>query len=148
MTTQEIKEYFKQIRKEQSELMHLIEMRRREELSLLPKGITYDGDRVQSTPEDTLSKTAAKIVDIQQEIDSSILGLRKRKAEAESYISKLECSNEREVMRWYYMDNDCGKLLSWQQVAEKMGYTEKHVLKLHGTALLNLSKELKKVDTK
>lgn len=142
MTTTEVKEYFRQIRKEQSEIMHLIEMSRREELSLLPKGISYDSDKVQSSPEDTLCTKASKIADLQKEIDKSIVRLKEKRAKAESYIGRLESSNEREVMRWYYIDNDFGKLLSWQQVAEKMGYTEKYVLKVHGTALLSLSKIL------
>ena len=46
MTASEVKEYFKEIRKEQQEVNHLAQMIRKEEIELLPKAIAYDKDRM------------------------------------------------------------------------------------------------------
>ena len=46
MTVKEIKEFFRQIRREQGEINHLGRMIKQEELLLLPKAIVYDKDKV------------------------------------------------------------------------------------------------------
>ena len=141
MKVEDVKVYFRQIRKEQNEINHLREMIEHEELLLLPKAITYDKDRVQVSPEDILAKCAAEISDINDEMGRSIVKLYHRKAEAESYISQLDDSDEREVLRWYYLSSTPeGKLLLWDAVAEKMNKEIRTIFRIHGHALRNLSK--------
>lgn len=145
MTTGVIKEYFRQIRREQLEIIHLAEMIEHEELTLLPKAVTYDKDRVQISPEDILARSAAEIVEMQEELGRSILILKRKKAKAESMIIQLENSDEREVMRYYYLDSIDGKLLKWDDVADKMHREKRQIFRIHGNALSNLSKILKDV---
>lgn len=142
MTTGEIKDYFRQIRKEQLEIVHLVDMIEREELSLLPKAVTYDKDRVQITPEDILAKSAAQVVQMQEELGRSIASLKIKKAKAETLIRKLDSSDEREVMRYYYLDFTRQGLLKWEDVAQKMHLDKRQVFRIHGNALSNLSKDV------
>lgn len=140
-TVNEVKEYFRQIRKEQLEIIHLGKMIEREELTLLPKAIRYDTDKVQLSPDDILARSAAEIADMKEELQRSIVVLKEKKAKAESVLMNLDNSDEREVMRWYYMDSDGSRLLKWEDVAEKMNYNKRWVLKIHGRALSNLTKK-------
>ena len=145
MTPGAIKEYFRQIRREQLEILHLAEMIKHEELTLLPKAVTYDKDKVQVSPEDILARSAAEIVEMQEELGRSILILKRKKARAESMIIQLESSDEREVMRYYYLDSLDGRLLKWDDVATKMHREKRQIFRIHGNALNNLSKVLKDV---
>lgn len=137
----EAKDYFRQIRKEQLEIFHLSSMIEREELTLLPKGLRYDTDKVQVSPEDILARSAAEIADMKKELCRSIWTLKEKKAMAENRLMELDNSDEREVMRWYYLDSDGSRLLKWEDVADKMNYNKRWVLKIHGRALANLTKK-------
>ncbi|EOS68104.1 hypothetical protein C817_05911, partial [Dorea sp. 5-2] len=48
-------------------------------------------------------------------------------------ISQLENENERDVLFYRYI-----KAKSWWEIAQVMGYTERHVTRLHGNALGHL----------
>ena len=139
MTTKEVKEYFRQIRHEQYEINHLAEMIKSEELTLLPSAIRYDKEKVQTSPEDILAKSVAKINTLEQELALSMSNLKLRRARAEAMLSKLESSDEREVMRWYYMSIDGRNLYTWDDVAARMAYTKRWILKIHGNAIRNLA---------
>lgn len=101
MTVNEIKDFFRKIRKEQNEIAHLSAMIKSEELALLPKAIVYDKDKVQVSPEDRFSEVCAKISDMQEELGRSIVRLKEKQVQAELMIRKLEDPDEREVLRWY-----------------------------------------------
>lgn len=139
MTKEEIKQYFLQIRKEQYEIHHLKAMINNMELGLLPSGIRYDKDKVQTSPSDAMSSVIAKALDMQRELENSISNLQERQIKAEKMIQALDNSDEREVMRYYYMDLEDGKPLTWEQVGIRMNYYKRHVLRIHGRAIYNLS---------
>ena len=139
MKTIEVKEMFRAIRKEHKEIVHLSEMIRSEESLLLPQGIRYDKDRVQVSPEDKFSEICAKISDMQEELGRSIVKLKTKQMNAERMIMGLDNTDEREVMRWYYMTVEDGKTLTWEEVAAHMNFDKRHVLRLHGNALIHIS---------
>ena len=122
--------------------MHLAEMIEHEELTLLPKAIVYDKDKVQTSPEDILARSAAEIVEMQEELRLSIAKLKSKKAGGEAMIMGLDSSDEREVMRYYYLDSIQGKPLKWDEVAEKMHRDKRQIFRIHGNALSNLSKNV------
>lgn len=108
---------------------------------LLPQAIRYDKDKVQTTPSDKMSEIVAKVADMQKELGKSIYQLRKRQLQAENLIRKLDNANERELMRWYYLCYDDGKPYTFVMVAEKMGYSDRHVKRVHGSAILHLAEK-------
>lgn len=140
MKVQEIKQFFKDIRKEQAEIQELKNLIQEKELELMPRAIRYDGIKVQVSPDDITSRICAAISDLEMELGKQIVILAKHQAQAERWIAKLEDSNERRVMRYYYLTTIEGQLPSWNQVAIRMNYYESYVKKLHGRALVNLAK--------
>lgn len=138
MTATEIKNFFRQIRKEQNEIAHLAMLIQQEETMLLPKAIVYDKDRVQVSPEDKFSEICARISDMQEELGESIVKLKAKQMKAERLIRTLSDPDEREVMRWYYMTLYDNRPLTWQDVAIRMNYYRRHVIRIHGNALAHL----------
>lgn len=138
MTATEIKNFFRQIRKEQNEIAHLAMLIQQEETMLLPKAIVYDKDKVQVSPEDKFSDICARISDMQEELGESIVKLKVKQMTAERMIRKLSDPDEREVMRWYYMTLYDNRPLTWQDVAIRMNYYRRHVIRIHGNALAHL----------
>ena len=110
------------------------------ELSLLPRGIAYDGIKVQVSPDDMTSKICAAITDLEMELGRQIMILARHQLQAENIIKKLEDPNERRVMRFYYLTTFEGQVPTWNQVAIRMNYYESYVKKLHGEALVHLAK--------
>ncbi len=139
MKTIEVKEMFRAIRKEQREIAHISEMIRAEEMLLQPQAIRYDKDKVQVSPDDKFGEICARISDMQEELGRSIMKLKAKQMRAEQMLMKLENSDEREVMRWYYMTTEDGNALTWEQVAIRMNFYKRHVLRLHGNALTHLA---------
>lgn len=140
MTTNELKDFLRAIRSEQHEIAHLREMVAELETELLPQAIRYDHDKVQVSPDEKFSKICAKIVDYEDELGKSIAILVGRKLYAEQLIKKLDNEKEREVLRLYYLTTENGQSLTWNQVAIRMNYFERHVKRIHGNALVNLAK--------
>lgn len=138
MTATEIKNFFRQIRKEQNEIAHLAMLIQQEETMLLPKAIVYDKDKVQVSPEDKFSDICARISDMQEELGESIVKLKAKQMTAERMIRNLSDPDEREVMRWYYMTTYNNRPLTWQEVAIRMNYYRRHVIRIHGSALAHL----------
>ena len=147
----EAKDFFRQIRKEQAEVEHLQSLIAKTRLSLLPKGIRYDTDRVQTSPGDPMTETAAIIADYNRQLNESLAKLVERKIRAEQLIMSLDNTDERDILRLYYMetqevsDSSERALYSWEQVAAEKYMNKRWVLKLHGRALIHL---LTKEDTK
>ena len=141
MTVNEIKDFFRKIRKEQNEIAHLSAMIKNEELALLPKAIVYDKDKVQVSPDDKFSEVCAKISDMQEELGMSIMRLKEKQIRAELMIRNLEDPDEREVLRWYYLTLYENRPLTWQQVAIRMNYYRRHVIRIHSNALQHLAED-------
>ena len=138
--SKDIKMWFRRIRDEQKEISQLQEMITGMEMSLLPKAITYDKDKVQVSPDDRFGEVCAKITDYQEVLGRSIVKLKARQILAEQMIASLEDMKEREVMRYYYLTTDKGQVLTWRQVAIRMNYYEQYVKRIHGRAIEKLSK--------
>lgn len=65
-----------------------------------------------------IEKDLAKLYDIQVELNDK--------------INKVEDFNERMVLRYRYILN-----YTWEQISEKMGYSSRQVIRIHGEALKN-----------
>ena len=68
MTVSEAYAYLNSIRKIENEIVKLQLQHDELQSCLLPKAITYDGDRVQTSPEDKMSELAGKVVDMEKQI--------------------------------------------------------------------------------
>lgn len=143
MNISDAKKYLKQIRSEQIEIRALLEQREVTRLSLYPKAITYDGSKVQASSRDILSERMAKICALDDAIVLHVKQLDERKAQAMQITAKIEDPVCRTLIELYYLSiRSDGRLMRWADVADMMGYDEKHVIKrIHPRALREFSKK-------
>lgn len=135
-----VKKYLRSIRDEQRELWILQEKRDELYFSLLPSGIRYDKDNIQVTSENAFPDKVIKMAELSNKIDKRIEELTIRKTDAMDMIGRLNNSNYRQVLMLYYIPDDRNKkMMSWLDVAEKLGYSEDWVWHMHGYALKELS---------
>ena len=66
--------------------------------------VSYDSDRVQTSPTDKLSEIIGRIVDIESEINDLVDTFVDRKAECEKIIGCLEDQKMQDVMKLYYLE--------------------------------------------
>lgn len=71
---------------------------------------------------DKVGRTAAKIVDLQREIDAEIDEIRKIRAEIEETIAAVDDADCRLLLSLRYING-----YSWRRIAANMAYTENHV---------------------
>ena len=95
------------------------------ESCLLPAAIRYDKDKVQSSPEDPMSKVVAEIMELEK--DMKIIQLRKsqRIAEIDKEISLLASDEQRTALTMRYINR-----IPVTEIAEAMGYAEPTIYKL------------------
>lgn len=131
------KEYLRQIREEQVEARTLMQKREETRLSLYPKAITYNRDKVQTSPDDILSERMAKLCEMDNVIEAQLKKLDKRRAEAARIAYRIDDSKCRQLITLYYLSTkDTGELMRWKDVADIMNYDEKHLIKrIHPRAL-------------
>lgn len=71
--------------------------------SLLPSGIRYDTDKVQTTPEDKLARVMAEIDRLEREIAELKLEQARAIADIEGVISTLHYEQSQEAMTRFYI---------------------------------------------
>jgi DNA-directed RNA polymerase specialized sigma subunit len=116
--------------------IHRLDLRREELITkLLPKAITYDTDRVQTTPEDRVAVVMAEV----DELDRKIEELKRQRFEAIQEIAReidlLEDSRERAILDAYYLS---GK--SMESIAEHAHYSLSHTYALRRHGIQNIIK--------
>lgn len=109
---------------------------RRQELRacLLPIGIVYDKDKVQTTPEDSMASVMAEVADLDQQIEE----LQHRKAQAIMEVSRildgLEDPREATVIDAYYLGHR-----SMQQISDHMHYSIRHTYRLRSEGVAKMA---------
>jgi hypothetical protein len=129
-------EFLQQIKREQIEIKSLQEQIDTAEASLLPKAIRYDLDKVQTSPEDPMYAVLAEVEEYKREMMIRVQRLTARRNIALKLISRLKSTQQRQVLFLYYLDPG---LLSMQQVADKMVYSEREAWRKHNAAMKRLA---------
>lgn len=125
-----VKEYLSQIYYAKLKLQRLQE--RREILYERMKGISSPGmgERVQTSPEDKMPKIMAKLDGIDRKIAGQIEREQMLIEKISVQVEAVEPLQYRELLALRYIN-----CLPWAVIAERMGYTERRIYQLHGTAL-------------
>ena len=97
---------------------------------------TLTPDRVKRNSENRLESSVSKIVDIEREIGASIDQLERTRLQVESVINSVPNVNQRNVLRLRYISG-----MKWEQIAVKLNYDYRWVLRLHGKALNKIAIE-------
>lgn len=135
------KEFLQSIRNEQNEINHLFEFVEELRTSLLPSAIRYDKLDIQtSLPEDPMAETYAKIDEIKRSIGERVSKLMEKYNKAMMMVVNLEKTEHRQIIQTYYLNSEH---LNWNQVADHLGYSKQHTLRLHNDAIELLQKNFK-----
>ena len=126
------KTFFRAIRLERREIRILNEKIYAREMDLLPSGIRYDKDQIQTSIEDTMTAKMAELGDYELKRKELLRTLTTRQAQAIEIVSHIPDTKQRQVMEIYYFDTNNP---TWDDVADEMGYDRRYILKVHGNAL-------------
>ena len=118
--------FLKRIRTARRELSELRKTMVERRLMLLPSGIRYDKERVQTSPGDRLHETADHLLDLERVEQEQIERLTADILLAEQLIAGMKKAEHRELIRLRYLSGE-NKPLTWEQIAKRMGYDEDHV---------------------
>lgn len=130
-----VKQFLYSVRDEQKEIEELTDRIYEMRMSLLPAGIRYDTDKVQTSPEDKLSECEAKIADYSKMLGQKKEALIQRRQQVQGMIDLLEDSRERQVLDIYFLSV---KRLSMEDVSALIGYSRKQTFRIYKSALQNL----------
>lgn len=105
-----------------------------EELRTMKMAISVNNDGMpHGSGQSDMSGYAAELDQLErnliQERNQRFKGYR----EISERITKMKSENERDVLFYRYI-----KGLAWWEIAEKMGYSERHITRIHGEALAHL----------
>lgn len=136
MTVSEAYFYLDSVRRIEAEIVKKQLQHDELQSCLLPRAITYDGDHVQTSPDDAMSKIAAKVVDMEREIRD----LRAEKArlivDINTAIAMLESDTEQMILLGFYV----GRLPA-SRIAEIVHYSVRGVYKAKARAVRHLAEK-------
>jgi hypothetical protein len=114
--------------------------------SLLPSGIRYDKDTVQTSPDDTMPEKVESMLELDEKLRDMIHDLERRELMALSVIQKIPESEHRQVLILYYLTmRDDNSLLSWEDVATKICKEVRQTQRIHELSLKEFAKLSKNV---
>ena len=105
-----------------------------EELRTMKMAISVNNDGMpHGSGQSDMSGYAAELDQLERNLirerDQRFKGYR----EISGQIAKMKSENERDVLFYRYI-----KGLAWWEIAEKMGYSERHITRIHGEALAHI----------
>ena len=80
------------------------------------------------------TETADALIELEREVNARIREMVRWKLAAIDAIRQVEEPRFAEVLELYYIDG-----FNWNQVAQRMGITERHAQRLHGEALFRVA---------
>lgn len=131
----DVLKFLKGIRAKKKEIEALKLARNELYYSLMPSGIRYDLDKVQTSPGDRMPGVAGDLYEIQQQLDEMITSLAQDIIRATQLVNRMQTSEYRQLLVLRYINLD-RKGSTWESVAKNMGYTPEYVRgELHGKAI-------------
>lgn len=131
------KEYLKQIRLLDSRIRMKKEQLDELQASIVfLRGIAYDADRVQSSPEDNMSASIARLVELENEIirDTTELSVKKNKIIGE--IQQLDDAQLEKLLHMRYI-----QFLTFENIADEMNIDIRWVYYMHKKSLKTFQKK-------
>lgn len=105
-------------------------------LVLLPSGIRYDLDKVQTSPGDMMTQAIANANKYEQQIRKRIAELSKLRADAFNQIERLEDTRHRQILQLFFLSvTKDGKPYTMSGVADAVGYSRRQTYRLYNEAI-------------
>ncbi len=132
MTTKESKEYLQQVFYLDKKINRMVREKEALQSILYSVGSVSSEERVQGgSIGNRTENLIAKIDEKERKINSEIDRLVGLKSEVTEKICRIENEIYSDVLLKRYIN-----LEDWGKIAEEMGYTTRHILRVHGEALL------------
>ena len=126
-------EYMMQVRRIELRIRRISLQIEELESSLLPQGIRYDKDKVQTSPEDTLSKIAGRISDLEKQRTQLVRERRLLLLEIQDALDQLTSEQEQIVLEAYYLSR-----MSMMEISEMINYSISHTYRFRANGLRHL----------
>lgn len=127
------------VRNEQREINIIRTLMWQAEMDLLPSGIRYDRDSVQSSPEDhmleTVSRYSKDMAKYRRQLERHLRTIAPKRSRAIALISRLDDPAQRQVLELFFLD---ARRLTMQQVADEMVYSVRQTYNIYKEALKRL----------
>lgn len=134
-------DYLGRIRALERQIRRKVLQRDELQACLLPRAIRYDGDKVQSSPEDVMGEVAGAVLDLDREIEQ----LTREKAwlirEISGAIEALDDDTEKLVLTAYYICR-----MTIRQISEDIHYSRSQTYNYYRAGLLHLAERLDTLD--
>lgn len=137
MTIKETYNFLTSVRRTEAEIVKLTIRHDELQTCLLPGAIRYDGDRVQTSPDDKMGKIAAEVVDLEAEIRDAKIRKAEQVRQVEEAISTLEDEDEQMVLLAFY-----GGRIPMSRVADMIHYTPRTAYRIRRRAVQHLAENL------
>lgn len=111
------------------------------ESCLLPAGIRYDKDRVQTSPDDAMSRVIAEVNELEQTMEKIQLAKSKRIEEIDSEINSLTSDEERTALIMRFINR-----IPVSDIAEAMGYAEPTIYKFMNQGSEEIAKSIRNIN--
>ena len=108
------------------------------ESCLLPAAIRYDKDKVQTSPEDPMSKIIAQVIELESEMKRVQFNKSRQINKIDKAISSLESAEERTALTMRYINR-----VAVTDIADAMGYSEKRIYQFMDRGGAQIAKGLK-----
>lgn len=108
------------------------------ESCLLPAAIRYDKDKVQTSPEDAMSKIVAEVTELEKEMNRVLQRKAKQIAKIDKAINTLTSYEERTALTMRYINR-----IPVTDIAEAMGYSIKRIYQFMDRGGAQIAKGLK-----
>ncbi len=128
----------RELLKSHSIINNLIDMKLEQiaELRSLAAKVTvspFTESHSQGTYTDRVGRTTARIIDLENEINDEIDRLVEVKLRIRELVSALPNGIHRTIIERHYILNE-----SWEKISEKIGYSRRHITRLHDKAIETL----------
>ena len=119
--------------------LHRREKQLREQITdlrmcLLPSGISYDRDKVQTSPEDMTLKVFAQLDEVECKLQRVVFQIYEARTAITNRVFILP-AKERQVLLLYYVD--CWNM---RMIADRLHITERHAFRLKNNGISMLQK--------
>ena len=135
--SQQVKEYFAQIRKTDRLIHRLDSTIATLRSSLTSTGSQLKQDKVQTSgPKNTLEETITKIVSLEDDINARIAELVDLKGDALNRISNVSDKDQQNILIARYVSGE-----KWERIAVDLNFSIAQVYRIHGAALLDFAEK-------
>ena len=112
------------------------------------KGITYDKDKIQTSPANKLEESTIKVLELQDRLNRKMMQFEQEDNVIREQVMNMPNQLHVQVLQLRYLTTDNGQRMSFERIACIMRKSYSRVRHIHGQALKEFERLYLKSDTK